>query len=120
MRLGFILIMFLAVFLGLGSGKAWAHEGAALQAQEAIVATHTATDLSTGAMTPDRTGEHRHGLPGTPDCLAVGGCSGAGSVLGEAYRIPVPQQVVRVSLFTVASTPRSTEPPVEDQPPRTI
>ncbi|EDP64573.1 hypothetical protein BAL199_27486 [alpha proteobacterium BAL199] len=120
MRFGFILILLLTILLSFGSGKAWAHEGAALQAQEAIAATHTAAAPATGSLTPDRTGEHRHGSPGTSDCLAVGGCSGAGSVLGETYRIPVPQQVVRVSMFTVASTPRSTEPPVEDQPPRTI
>lgn len=120
MRFGLLLVLVLVTLVSFGSSQAWAHEGAALLAQEAAAANQMTGDRATGRMALDRTGEHQHGRPGTPtDCLAVGGCSSAGSVLGETCYIPVPLRVGVVTEFSTASSPRSIDPPLEDQPPRT-
>lgn len=118
MRVGLALFLLFALAVGLVPSDARAHGTMAAGPQHEMLEDAPGSSVGDVALRLDGFPAPHDHRPGKPGCLAA--CSGTGTILLESISVPVPQRVAPALLYDTARAPRSIQPPVEDQPPRTI
>lgn len=120
-RIGFVLLLFCVLSIGLAPSAARAHGIAEPTVHAAVQQLAAVQQADSGAVDSvfqrlDRSPSPHDHRPGKPGCLVA--CSGAGTIAAAEFDLPIPIRVAPVVRHDTANSPTSVEPPVEDQPPR--